>query len=207
MFIGSWDSYFYALDAATGKEKWRFKTGEDAEIHNQQGIQSSAAVADGMVYFGCRDAHLYALDAKTGEKKWAFDAKGSWVPNSPAVAKGMVYFATSDTAMLYAANAKTGAIDYAVGFNGWPVFSSPSIAGNMLYVGSTEGKLVAIHAPTGRVMWSFVTEASKQNSATIKSYFAPFTTNFYDDVVMAYGNCSPWGRSWVRRWWWIRWFM
>ena len=27
-------------DAATGKEKWRFKTGEDPDIHNQVGIQS-----------------------------------------------------------------------------------------------------------------------------------------------------------------------
>ena len=63
LFIGSWDSYFYALDAATGKEKWRFKTGEDPDIHNQVGIQSSAAVTDGVVYFGCRDSNLYALDA------------------------------------------------------------------------------------------------------------------------------------------------
>jgi eukaryotic-like serine/threonine-protein kinase len=61
VFIGSWDSYFYALDAATRKEKWRFKTGEDPDIHNQVGIQSSAVVADEVVYFGCRDSNLYAL--------------------------------------------------------------------------------------------------------------------------------------------------
>ena len=48
-------------DAATGKEKWRFKTGEDPKIHNQVGIQSSAAVADGTVYFGCRDSNFYAV--------------------------------------------------------------------------------------------------------------------------------------------------
>ena len=68
LFVGSWDSYFYALDAATGKEKWKFKTGEDHEIYNQVGIQSSAAVADGIVYFGCRDSNLYALDARHGRK-------------------------------------------------------------------------------------------------------------------------------------------
>ena len=77
VFIGSWDSYFYAIDAASGQEKWKFKTGEDHDTYNQVGIQSSAAVADGIVYFGCRDSHLYALDARSGEKKWAFSANGS----------------------------------------------------------------------------------------------------------------------------------
>ena len=47
VFIGSWDTYLYALDAATGKEKWRFKTGEDHETYNQVGIQGSPAVAGG----------------------------------------------------------------------------------------------------------------------------------------------------------------
>jgi eukaryotic-like serine/threonine-protein kinase len=73
VYIGSWDSYFYAIDAATGKEKWRFKTGVDPDTHNQEGIQSSAAVADGIVYFGCRDSNFYVLDASTGQKKWSFN--------------------------------------------------------------------------------------------------------------------------------------
>ena len=51
--------------------------GGGPDTHNQVGIQSSAAVVDGMVYFGCRDSHLYALDAKTGQKKWAFSRRGS----------------------------------------------------------------------------------------------------------------------------------
>jgi eukaryotic-like serine/threonine-protein kinase len=55
VYIGSWDTFFYALDATTGKEKWRYKTGEDHDIYNQTGIQSSAVVANGVVYFGCRD--------------------------------------------------------------------------------------------------------------------------------------------------------
>ena len=62
-------AYFYALDAATGAEVWRFKTGEDPEIHNQVGIQSSATVANGVVYFGCRDSKFYALDAATGKQR------------------------------------------------------------------------------------------------------------------------------------------
>ena len=49
VLVGSWDTNFYALDAATGAERWRFKTGDDENMHNQTGIQSSAAVADGIV--------------------------------------------------------------------------------------------------------------------------------------------------------------
>ena len=97
LFFGSWDSYFYAVDAATGKEKWRFHAGEDPLIHNQVGFQSSPAVANGVVYTGCRDANLYALDAVTGKEKSRFNTELSWVITSPAVADGKVFFATSDS--------------------------------------------------------------------------------------------------------------
>jgi outer membrane protein assembly factor BamB len=36
LYIGSWDSYLYALDAETGEELWRFKTGDNAEFHTWQ---------------------------------------------------------------------------------------------------------------------------------------------------------------------------
>ena len=144
LYVGSWDSYFYALDAASGKERWRFKTGEDPLINNQVGIQSSAVVADGMVYFGCRDSKLYALDASSGTQRWAFDNKGSWVISSPAVRDGKVYFATSDTATLRALDAKSGAVLFELSFNHWPFFSSPALAGDYLYIGSHAGKLIAI---------------------------------------------------------------
>src|SRR6202021_2878870 len=147
LFIGSWDSYFYALDAASGKKKWSFKTGEDRNIYNQVGIQSSAAVMDGIVYFGCRDSNFYALDAATGEKKWAFNNKGSWVITSPAVRDGKVYFATSDSALFYVLDAKSGAPVFSLKFK-WPMFSSPAIAGDLLYMGTHEGKLIAIALKT-----------------------------------------------------------
>lgn len=41
LFIGSWDSDFYALDAAAGKEKWRFGTGP--ANHNQHGIRPATS--------------------------------------------------------------------------------------------------------------------------------------------------------------------
>jgi outer membrane protein assembly factor BamB len=194
LFIGSWDSYFYALDAASGKEKWRFKTGDDPDIHNQIGIQSSAAVMDGTVYFGCRDSHLYALDAATGQKKWAFPTDGSWVIASPAVKDGKVYFATSDSGLSYELDAKSGSVVFQLKFQGWPTFSSPAIAGEMLYVGSTAGKLIAVDLAKQSIAWTFETEASKQNARAFTKpdgsadYYAAFGSDFYDDVMAAYGK-------------------
>ena len=106
--FGSWDSFFYAVDAATGKEKWRFHGGEDPLIHNQVGFQSSAAVVDGVVYVGCRDSNLYALEAATGKEKWRFNNEMSWVITSPAVAHGKVYLRTSDSSLYHVVDAATG---------------------------------------------------------------------------------------------------
>lgn len=68
------------------------------------------------------------------------------------------------------------------------MYSSPAIAGNMLYIGSTAGTLNAVNLSDGSQAWTFATEASKKYSAEIPNYFAPFTTNFYDDVMAAYNR-------------------
>ena len=190
LYIGSWDSYFYALDAATGRQLWRFKTGEDPDIHNQVGIQSSAVVADGLVYFGCRDSNLYALDASTGEKKWAYNNKGSWVIASPIIYQGNLYFATSDSGMFHAVNAKTGTEIFSLKFSGWPTFSSPSIARGMLYVGSHSGKLFAINLAQQKIAWEFQTEGARENGALYTKddgtpkYEAAYAGDFYDDMIV-----------------------
>ena len=66
--------------------KWKFKT-ED--------VDSSPAIADGVVYFGSLDGNLYAVDIKTGQEKWKFKTK-YWVLSSPAIADGVVYFGSFD---------------------------------------------------------------------------------------------------------------
>ena len=128
VYMGSWDSYLYALDAKTGQQKWAFKSGEDDSIHNQVGFQSSPAVADGTVYVGCRDAHVYALDAATGRKRWDYPTSKSWVIGTPAVRNGLVYVGTSDSARLMALDAKTGRLRFNFDAKAY-MFSSPALAG------------------------------------------------------------------------------
>jgi outer membrane protein assembly factor BamB len=177
------------LDAASGKERWRFKTGEDHETFNQTGIQASPAVANGIVYFGCRDSNFYAVDASSGKQLWAYNNKGSWVISSAAIREGKVYFATSDTGLVHALDAKTGASVFSVDFNHWPMFSSPALAGNTLYIGSNQGRLLAIDLKAQKLGWMFGTEAAKKNGPAFTdgkgapNYQAAFGDSFYDDIV------------------------
>ena len=80
VYVGSYDGYFYAFDAATGARRWRTRIG--ASIHG------APTVLDGLVYFstcgtcgqrGSRGAAFgpratYALDARTGRRVWRFFA-------------------------------------------------------------------------------------------------------------------------------------
>ncbi|MGC2625937.1 MAG: PQQ-binding-like beta-propeller repeat protein [Candidatus Udaeobacter sp.] len=166
IFVGSWDSYFYAIDAKSGKEKWRFHGGEDPLIHNQVGFQSSPAVVGGVVYTGCRDAQLYALDATSGKQKWKFDNELSWVITSPAVLNGKVYFATSDSSLYRVAEAATGK-SLLKEDGGAYMFSSPAVVDDTVFIGVLNGTLMARDAETGKVLWEFQTDASKENKGWV----------------------------------------
>jgi eukaryotic-like serine/threonine-protein kinase len=192
LYIGSWDTYLYALDATTGNEKWRFKTGDDPVAHNHVGIQASPAVMDGVVYFGSRDSYAYAVDAGTGKQIWKFSTDGSWVNNSMVVHDGRVYFGTSIPGFLHAVDAKSGKSVFDLP-TGTPVFASMALAGDTLYLGNFGGKLTAIDLKTQKPTWVFETDAAKQNAAAMTNADGSikFETVFsspnlyYEDMVLA----------------------
>jgi len=87
VYVGSEDKHLYAVDATTGKERWRFAAGST--------VDRSPVVANGIVYIGSGNENLYAIDAATGKEKWRFPT-GDWVDSSPAVANGIVYVGSND---------------------------------------------------------------------------------------------------------------
>lgn len=74
-----------ALDAATGVEKWRFKTKKPC---------GDPVIAGSTLYVSCKDQRLYALNPQTGESKWQFEQKKGYP--TPTVANGIVYFLGND---------------------------------------------------------------------------------------------------------------
>src|SRR5580692_8780642 len=115
--------------------KWSYKTGNS--------VQTSPAVANGVVYVGSDDSKVYALNASTGTKLWGNYATGSAVYSSPAVANGVVYVGSDDN-NVYALNASTGdkLWSYYTG-SGKALDSSPAVANGMVYIGSWQSTVYA----------------------------------------------------------------
>jgi hypothetical protein len=87
VYVGNWDGHVYALDAATGGLRWRYRTGG--------AVDSSPAVSGGTVYVGSHDSYVYALDAATGGLRWRYQT-GERVYSPLAVSGGTVYVGSYD---------------------------------------------------------------------------------------------------------------
>ena len=124
VYAGSWDGFFYAVDLATGKLRWKFRLHPQPKISPQPGqvprdFSSDGGMVTASAWYqrgvgGGRDLvifgggyTLYALDAATGKTVWSHDYTGrpehpsdpaadeTRIFSSPVVADGKVLFATS----------------------------------------------------------------------------------------------------------------
>jgi eukaryotic-like serine/threonine-protein kinase len=77
----------WAFNARTGAKLWSYGTNGI--------IESSPAVANGVVYIGCEDNNVYALDAKDGALLWSYTT-GSFIDSSPSVVNGMLFIGSED---------------------------------------------------------------------------------------------------------------
>ncbi len=180
VYVGSMDGVLYALDETSGKLRWKHAT-EGASLDlakwgfDRRSINSSPAVADGVVTFGSRDAHQYALDARTGKLLWrlghpvAFTpdhAELAWVEGAPAIADGVTYVGSSDGHFVNAVELRSGRELWRHATPG-RVLSSPAIAGNLLYVGGDDGAIFALDRGDGHLVWSYSTPEMVYSSPVV----------------------------------------
>ena len=167
--VGSWNGRVYAFDRRTGAERWVHRTvGDTLDSkkfgYDRQAIQSSAAIANGDLFFGSRDDGVYALDLATGQRKWRVSHGGSWVVGSPAVAGGRVYAGSSDAHFIQALDAASGRElwHHPTAAN---VLASPVLAGNSLVIGTYRtdapiGELRVLDPATGDERWKLRLDGS-----------------------------------------------
>lgn len=147
-FAGS--NTVYAFNAESGLMLWN-----NSISSSYWAINSSPAVADGVVFIGSGDHNLYALNATDGKQLWVYQTD-LWVESSPTVANGIVYVPSNDQ-NLYALNATNGHKVWSYNDILCTVYDGASVplANGAVYVLSgSNGAIKALNAETGVLLWS-----------------------------------------------------
>lgn len=163
VYVGSSEETFYAVDALSGEEQWRFSG-------PYYGEYDGGIVVNGTLYTA-QDEVLYAFDAKTGEKEWLF-LDGSLEHATSATVVGGIVYIGSDSGDLFAIDAETGEEQWcfidSTELIGPAVFRNartPLVSGETAYFAISkltdyennthEGFLYAINVESGEQAWEF----------------------------------------------------
>jgi outer membrane protein assembly factor BamB len=164
VYVATKNGGLFAVDAATGEERWGFDAGEEANVF-------APAIAGGFVIvtiWGGDGPVLAAFDRDTGTEVWRRTLPGN--PTEPVVADGVLYVAAGSSSdapsALYALAPETGeevwrrefpdvhslgdAVAVADGLVFATAFAPDSADGAGLY---------AVDAATGQVRWTFTGSA------------------------------------------------
>ena len=213
-FVLGEDSKFYALDAATGHEKWKTPFARtscgavpvvrDGVVYVTGNIQVKPADAGRAASYYL---HLFALDASTGRELWRY-------PSAPAgVTSGVCFTQPIVTAdAVFAVGDETlYAVDRTTGRNRWapvevrrsvdgrvrpvPVFGL--VDGGSVLVGITKGFLIAFDKASGRTAWEIAGQYRESSPSTAVAgrvlYFqghpgAPPAADVQDRIVYSGGK-------------------
>jgi len=130
-YFGTEGETFFAIDWQQAEIAWSYR-------HPQRHfpIRSSAAVAEGGVYFGGRDKLVHALNPESGEPVWEFPARAR-VDSSPILVGDRLFAASADGS-LYEIDTKTGEQSWLYEAGGG-FTASPAVADGRLVIGNDDG--------------------------------------------------------------------
>jgi outer membrane protein assembly factor BamB len=187
----------YALDAGTGKLKWKFV--------DDRYLYSEPTVANGMLYMSDARGDIFTLDVNTGNRIWTFSTAPTQFYNSNTVVSNNTAYVCGSDSTLYALNALTGTVNWTykdawgsptvsngtvycmsqgivavnatTGVQRWKSNpstdtsysypSNPAVVNGILYVGCTDFYLYALDANTGNLLWRFQTGNVVETSPTV----------------------------------------
>jgi eukaryotic-like serine/threonine-protein kinase len=181
VYFGSSDGNLYALDAYSGRMKWKYKTGGI--------IHSSPALYHGMVYFGSWDSYLYAVDAMSGNFRWKFKTgdqpvyhQMEGIQASPTCYNNSVYFGCRD-GYFYALGASSGKQLWKIDMKGSWVLTTAAVKDGVLYISTSDSYLfIAADAKTGVEKFRFKANGYIYSSAAIsgkRAYFGDFSGQLF----------------------------
>ena len=148
----------YALDAATGNEIWKYRTG--GKIFSTPAVYGKGDGAS--VIIGSCDTYIYSLNIATGKVNWKYKC-GKSVMGSPTVFNGKVYIGASDRTFR-ALNAKTGKLVWenkdVQGF----IEAKAYVDKQQVVIGDWANRLYSFDPATGKLQWEWKVKGSRMLS-------------------------------------------
>jgi outer membrane protein assembly factor BamB len=188
---GHFACHLYCLDPKSGGQTWAAETTDH--------VESTATVADGLVYFGAGNDGVYAVDAATGKERWRFSGD-LHVDARPFVSNGRVFVGSGPsrlykTLQVVALDAKTGTVIWRADTD-VPAWGSPTASGGRVFVGLGNGRLmegakppdtprgavVCLDEATGEQRWRFDAKDAVFQQPTVdgeRVYFGSRDGNLY----------------------------
>ena len=183
LYLGSFDGFFYALNARNGRPLLQFNT--------YSSVLSSPEVSNGMVFVGAEGGKLYAIDGHA--RNWFLENKlikywrvlymygdlpkppppsgylwslnlGGIIKSSPLIVDKKLYIGAGSR--LIALDIPTKEVLWRFRTRGW-IESSPAISGDVIYIGSDDGCLYALNALDGSLRWRLQTNDKISASPTV----------------------------------------
>ena len=134
VYVGSTDGFLYALDAASGKLKWKYET--DGEIMGAANQAIRPESLDSVIVVGSYDNFVHCVDAKKGKVVWKFETQ-NYVNGVPTIYDGKyVVFGGCDS-VLYVVNLENGKLIRSVEVEA-PIAASVSVGDGVEYVGNMD---------------------------------------------------------------------
>jgi len=195
VYAASYDGTLFALDPATGTQKWAFSTTGDP-YYPAYG-PSPVLASDGTLYFGSLGGELYALDSATGEKKWQAAFTAGLYTSAALGENGFLYLGDF-SGSFYAVNGSTGQVSWHQVL-GDSISAAPALSldGKTAYFGTIGGTFYALNTSNGVARWSRTVDGRIFDSATVgpdgtvyfgidqSKYNGPGLPNTYDGTVYA----------------------
>ena len=163
------DDFVLALDAATGRERWRARLGPTYAGHggSDDGPISTPAIDGGDVFALGPHGQLIAVDAASGRERWRHDLvkdHGATAPQwgfaaSPLIEAGLVIVPTGGAASrgLLAFERETGRLAWSAPVAKDTAYASAvaaTIGGVRQIVAAAGDKVFAVAPRDGRLLWS-----------------------------------------------------
>jgi outer membrane protein assembly factor BamB len=189
VYVPSLDKHLYALDLATGQQKWKVKLGAS---------KASPSVKGDRIYVGDLDGNFYCVKIADGTLVWKFEMGGEitsgcnfhgdniligshdstlyclspdgtklWevktegpVNGSPVVVGDTTFVAGCDS-ILHILDAKTGKETGTVDLNGQAA-ATAAVHGDFAYVGTMTNQVVAVDLKKKELAWVFEAKRAQQ---------------------------------------------